>query len=267
MASYASYKKVDGSSIEANSITSTKLDPDARKTFGVKWVYGTPNSCSPGCCCLWTVPTGVNSVFFEIWGSGGSGSGACSTSRCHHYRGAGGGAYNSRVVPVQEGWTYTICAAGNGPCCRIECSGCIGCSSYINGCNLSNFCAVGGSAACANTDWTTACHSFWECCLQANGSNGGDFGYINHSGAFGAVQWWFAVGFCHCHRQHTRSTSAPLIGTEVQMSINYCWMRCACWTVPYGHGGQSAMTLYCGGSGCCGQGNMGGPGLVRITYY
>jgi hypothetical protein len=267
MASYASYKKVDGSSIEANSITSTKLDPDARKTFGVKWVYGTPNSCSPGCCCLWTVPTGVNSVFFEIWGSGGSGSGACSTSRCHHYRGAGGGAYNSRVVPVQEGWTYTICAAGNGPCCRIECSGCQGCTSYVTGCNLSNFCAIGGSPACANTDWTTACHSVWDCCLQANGTNGGDFGYMNHAGAFGAVQWWFAVGFCHCHRQHTRSTSAPLIGTEVQMSINYCWMRCACWTVPYGHGGQSAMTSYCGGSGCCGQGNMGGPGLVRITYY
>jgi hypothetical protein len=65
----------------------------------------------------------------------------------------------------------------------------------------------------------------------------------------------------------TRATSAPLIGTEVQMSINYCWMRCGCWTVPYGNGGQSAMSSYCGGGNCCGQGGMGGPGLVRITYY
>jgi hypothetical protein len=26
------------------------------------------------------------------------------------------------------------------------------------------------------------------------------------------------------------------------------------------------MTSYCGSS-CCGQGGMGGPGLVRITYF
>lgn len=266
MASYASYKKINGVSIDTASLTAAKFNPDARKTFGVQWFYGSPNACSSGCCCLWTVPSGVTAVNFEVWGSGGSGAGACSTSRCHHYRGSGGGAYNSKIVSVSPGWQYTICAAGNGPCCRFECSGCWGCASYVNGCGLSNFCGQGGSPACANTDWTTACHSAWDCCLQA-GNNGGDFGYMNHSGAFGAVEWWFAVGFCHCHRQHTRSTSAPLIGTEVQMAINFCWMRCACWTVPYGHGGQSAMSSYCGGGNCCGQGNMGGPGLVRATYY
>jgi len=47
-------------------------------------------------------------------------------------------------------------------------------------------------------------------------------------------------------------------------------MRCGCWTVPYGTGGHGAMTTFCGGdSGAmgAGQGGMGGPGLVKITYF
>ena len=266
MANYSSYKKVDGSSLQAASLDATKFDPTARKTFGVKWVFGSPNSCSNGCCCLWTIPAGVTKVQWEIWGSGGSGAGACSTSRCHHYKGAGGGYYNNQTITVTPGSTYTVCAAGNGLCCRRECSGCRGCASYVNGTNLSNFCAIGGYEAYANTSWSTPCESVWDCCLQA-GANGGEMGWGSHSGTFGAAQWWFAHGHCHCIHQQTRATGAPLIGTEVQMSINYCWMRCGCWTVPYGNGGQSAMSSYCGGSSCCGTGGFGGPGLVRITYY
>jgi hypothetical protein len=265
MASYASYKKVDGTSFATSTLDETKFDSGARKTFGVRWFYGNPDACSQGCCCLWTVPTGVTKLFIEMWGSGGSGSGACSCGRCQHYRGAGGGQYNSKMITSAAGCTYTICAAGNSNCCRFECQGCFGCTSYVNGYNLINFCAIGGSPGCATADWATPCNSVWDCCLQG-ANNGGDFGYMNHAGAFGGVEWWFGVGFCHCHLQQTQPTSAPLIGTTVQTSINYCWMRCGCWTVPYGHGGQNAMTSYCG-SGCCGQGGMGGPGLVKITYF
>ena len=180
MASYASYKKIDGASLSAGSLTADKINIDVRKTFGVQWFYGSPNSASAGCCCLWTVPSGVTSIHFELWGSGGSGSGACSTSRCQHYKGAGGGGYNSKTIQVCPTWTYTICAAGNGPCCRFECTGCIGCSSYVTGCNLTNFCAIGGSPGCATGDWSTPCMSSWDCCIQS-GANGGDFGYVNHS--------------------------------------------------------------------------------------
>ena len=59
--------------------------------------------------------------------------------------------------------------------------------------------------------------------------------------------------------------SAPLIGTQVTQSIRECWIRCGCWIVPYGHGGQNAMSTYCGR--CCGQGGTGGGGLVKITYF
>jgi hypothetical protein len=265
MATYASYKKVDAVSIPERSLTNDNFSPTTRKTFGVKWFFGPPEACSQGCCCLWTVPTNVTKLFIELWGSCGSGHGACSCSRCHHYKGAGGGQYNSKMITTVPGCQYTVCAGGNGNCCRFECIGCCGCVSYMNGFNLSNFCALGGSPGCANSDWTTECNSAWECCVQG-AYNGGDFGYENHAGTFGGVEWWFTVGFCHCHIQETQPSSAPLIGTTVQQSINYCWMRCGCWTVPYGHGGQGAMTSYCGTS-CCGQGGLGGPGLVRITYF
>ena len=266
MASYASYKKIDGTSLLDDDLVSDKFQPGTRKTFGVKWVYGNPIACSPGCCCLWTVPTNVTNLFIEIWGAGGSGSGACSCSRCHHYKGAGGGQYNSKMISTAPGCQYSICAAGNGNCCRIECVGCCGCTTYVNGYNLSNFCALGGSPACANTDWTTGCFSSWDCCVQG-AYNNGDFGYQNHSGNFDAAsRRWCCNCFCNCGIRQSQPTSAPLIGTTVQQGINFCWIRCGCWTVPYGHGGQSAMTSYCGSS-CCGQGGMGGPGLIRITYF
>jgi hypothetical protein len=57
-----------------------------------------------------------------------------------------------------------------------------------------------------------------------------------------------------------------LIGTTSHQSIRECWIRCGCWIVPYGHGGQNALTTYCG-SGHCGQGGTGGGGLVKITYF
>jgi hypothetical protein len=265
MASYSSYKKVSGSSLVSRSLTDTQFDIDARRNFGVQWIYGAPEACSTGCCCLWTVPTGVTKLFFELWGAGGSGNGACSCGRCQHYKGANGGAYNSKMIQTVVGCQYQVCAGGNSNCCRFECTGCYGCTSYVTGYNLTNFCAIGGQPACANADWTTACTSAYECCLEGS-NNGGDLGYQNHGGTFGAVEWWYAVGFCHCHQQNTQPSSAPLIGTTVQTSINFCWMRCGCWTVPYGHGGQSAMTSYCG-TGCCGQGGMGGPGLIKITYF
>ena len=214
--------------------------------------------CAPGCCCEWVVPTGVRRVFFELWGAGGNGNGACSCNRCHHYSGAGGGYYNSKMISTAEGCSYTVCAGGVYPCLSRNCTGCNGCTSYVTGYNLSNFCAIGGYYGCANTDWSNRCFSVWSCCI-APGDNGGDFGMGNHIGAFSGP--WN----CHCHHQHTMPTAAPFIGGTVEQSIHVCWIRCGCWTVPHGHGGMGAMSSYCGSS-CCGQGGTGGSGVVKITY-
>lgn len=258
MATYSSYKKVAGDQINAGTVPGTKLASNALDTWNTRWFYGQPCALSSGCCCLWTVPAGVYRLFIEAWGAGGNGNGACSCNRCQHYAGAGGGYYNSKTISTCPGWTYTICAAGVFPCCSFECVACTGCSSYVNGCNLSNFCAIGGIGGCANASWNEACFSEFSCCV-APVSNGGDFGMGNHRGNF------FGHGSqCHCHCFGTSPTGAPFIGTQVNQNIHECWIRCGCWTVPYANGGMGAMTTYCGG--CCGQGGTGGPGLVKITY-
>ncbi len=265
MADYLSYKKIQGDQLDDGILSAAKFSTSPTSTFGVKWFYGTMCRCSGGCCCLWTVPTGVKKLWIQAWGSGGNGAGSCSCRRCQHYRGAGGGFYNSVMIDTTAGCQYRVCAGGVYPCLSRECCGCIGCASYVNGHNLSNFCAYGGSCGHANDSWAEACNATWHCCVGPT-SNGGQFGMGN------LRDTWSSAGYstnrsrwCHCYNQMTNPTAAPFIGTEVIQSLRECWIRCGCWIVPYGHGGQNAMTNYC--ERCCGQGGTGGGGLVKITYF
>ena len=82
MATYSSYKKISGASLTNESVTDAKLEATAFKNYDVKWIRGCLGSESPGCCCLWTVPTGVTRVTFELWGAGGNGHGLCVNNRC-----------------------------------------------------------------------------------------------------------------------------------------------------------------------------------------
>ena len=168
------------------------------------------------------------------------------------------------MITTNGGCSYSVCAAGVYRCLSRECYGCIGCSSYVNGYNLSNFCAIGGCRANANPSWANSCTSVNTCC-RGPSTNGGDFGMGDHAGVWNASRHDTYRGWCHCYHYGHRPGSAPLIGTQVTQSIRECWIRCGCWIVPYGHGGQNAMTTYCGR--CCGQGGTGGGGLVKITYF
>ncbi len=264
MASYASYKKLTVDNVLDGAVTQAAISNSALAEWNILWIWPEPCACSTGRCCLFTVPARVTRLYFEAWGSGGSGNGACQCDRCHHYKGAGGGYYAARNIATAPGCQYTVCAAGNGPCCRFECVGCIGCTSYVTGFNLTNFCAIGGTGGCANTDWSTACNSEYSCCLGPT-ANGADFGMGNHPGTFDNN----GLGICRCWCAATTSTGAPFIGGQVTTQLTCCVMRCGCWTVPYGTGGHGAMTNFCGGDAgaWCGQGGMGGPGLVKITYF
>lgn len=265
MATYASYKRLVSENITDNSVFDADFATNAAKKFNFLLVYGCFGLCTPGSCCLWTVPTGVKRATFELWGAGGNGNGACSCSRCHHYRGAQGGFYNTKTISVCQGWQYTLCAGGVFPCTTIDCCGCTGCASYVTGCNLSNFCALGGLGACSDGNWGLACFSEFSCCI-APVANGGDFGMENHHGGFNGNY------LCHCYPKAVCATSAPfLAGPGPGGCISFCWIRCgSCNTgpvhfSPYGSGGMSAMTTYCG-SDCCGQGGTGGSGLIKVTY-
>ena len=104
---------------------------------------GTNQNMSQGADCTWTVPAGVTCARFQLWGAGSS-SGAAGC--CGGAPFGGSGAYASVIMPVTAGWAYTLCA-GCAFCCYGSWntqSNSNGCASFITGCNLTNFCAMGG---------------------------------------------------------------------------------------------------------------------------
>ena len=181
MADYRTYRQVKSDQLLSGTISSTKLESGVAPRYCVKHFYGHPCYCTPGCCCYWQVPTGVEKLTIELWGAGGNGNGACSCNRCQHYQGAAGGTYNTKTISTSGGCYYTVCAGGVYRCCSRECNGCIGCSSYVQGYNLSNFCAQGGARGCANGDWSVSCTSRNFCCVSP-GTWGGDFAMVGHQG-------------------------------------------------------------------------------------
>jgi hypothetical protein len=260
MANYKSYRTIKAAQIPDGTIGLEKLQSGVGPQYCVKHIFGTLAPCTSGCCCQWTVPSGVSRITWELWGAGGNGHGACSCDRCQHYRGASGGTYNTKTISTTSGCAYTVCAAGVYPCCSRECNGCEGCTTYVNGYNLSNFCARGGARGCANGDWSVRCTSENFCCM-APGDFGGDFSMAPHQSN------WSGHWDCHCNGsvKHTCQSGAPFLSAGSEHYQDRCWMRCGCWSVPFASGGQGSITSFCGSS-CCGQGGTGGSGVVRITY-
>ena len=269
MASYTSYRagRITANNVVAGAIDDTKLATDVRSSYGIQWVFGDPNPCTTGCCCLWTVPSSVKMLKFEAWGAGGNGHGACSCDRCQHYMGATGGNYSTVNVNSCPGCQYTVCAGGVCRCYSIECNACNGCTSYVNGYNISNFCACGGSSGCSNGAWTDSCFSYMDNCAYP-GMGGSDFHMNNMTPPFiAAGPYTYPGDACHCWKSLSYSHSAVGFNTgRIHTFLTECWVRCGCWTVPYAAGGQGGKTTYCGSS-CCGQGGTGGSGVVKITYF
>ena len=73
---------------------------------------------------------------------------------------------------------------------------------------------------------------------------------------------------CHCWKKAQIGGTAPLIGVFGHSQITEYWCMCACFVPGFGAGGLSGDSTYCDNNiKCCAAGNMGGPGLVRITYF
>lgn len=138
---------------------------NAKEIFYVRNInYASNNG---GCCCAWTVPAGITSATFEMWGGGASGGGS---RKCEHNGyGATTGVYAVKSVPVVAGQVWTICAGGStcdgdstGICCSC---GCPGCHSYVT-CVDSTVvaCAQGGCSG----DQSVSCQSYslgtYSCC-------------------------------------------------------------------------------------------------------
>lgn len=213
-----------------------------------------------GCCCLWTVPAGVTSVTFEMWGSGGDGQGA----RCCERAGTmpTGGSYAVKSIDTVAGCQYRICAGGSG-CCGC----CCGITSrafpsYIYDITAANTigCAVGGCGGCSDMTRGGFCYGYMCCWGKLSGTGLGDLVMDGTGG----------VSFINCYcRAHIFMITSGGLGSD-RMTSAFCakepsgsggYHMCspASWPAGAGTAGRA-----CGGGTCSGQAGAGG--LVKISY-
>ena len=123
--------------------------------------------------------------------------------------------------------------------CSRECAGSDS-SSYVNGYNLSNFLHLVVLEVVTPT-WLKLLPQFERCCFSP-GRMGGDFGMGTHA----ASCWsrWLGLSLLYNNDAMLQVTFIGTLG--VSYGVRQCWIRCGCWTVPYGHGGQGGITSYCG---------------------
>jgi len=279
MATYSSYKKIAEDSISDGIVQTTHIQHGARPKPTEFWVFHPRGLCCQSCanngsccaqscgyCCQWTVPAKVTRATFEIWSGGGGGPGMTCCNCCSFSIGGAGGNYAVKSIAVQAGWTYTICAGGSWPCHNSHtCSAGMGCRSYVNGCNLSNFCVMGacGGWMCNGDAWGP--RQFNSGCANCNicSSFGADFGISGSTG--------YKLGHmgCHCSGGDGSFTGiAPFIGKMVGAASTENWCQCGCYTNWPAGGGIPGTSSYCNNwAKQCGAGvGQGGSGIVRITY-
>ena len=227
------------------------------------------NSCAiaSGKCCHWTVPANVCCVVFEIWGGGGGGAGMTCCNCCSFGVPAAGGNYAMKSIQTKPGCQYTICAGGTYPCCHHHgCTSGHGCPSYVTGYNLTSYCVMGG---CHGVMCNGDAHGNLTAQICANNPDGNhpciafgdDFSIAGSTGTN-------TGNGCHCWKKAEIGGAAPLIGIFGHMQTTQYWCHCACFVPGFGAGGMSGDSSYCDNhQKCCAAGNMGGPGLVRITYF
>jgi hypothetical protein len=279
MASYSSYKKLSSENLIDNAVTSEKLQHGVRPKPQVQWIFNARgfccNSCSNagGCveqangrCCLWTVPDRVTRVTFEIWSGGGGGAGMTCSNCCGFSIGGAGGNYATKTIQTAPGCQYTVCAGGSWPCAKSHvCDAGMGCRSFVNGFNLSNFCVTGGCGGwmCNGDAWGPRFLN--SGCANCNicGFFGADFGMMGTMGFKGGHLQ------CQCKGADANWTgAAPMIGLYQANAATEFWCSCGCYVNWPSGGGMSGQSSYCGSAEkcCAGGSGQGGSGIVKITF-
>ena len=137
----------------------------------------------------------------------------------------------------------------------------MGCKSYVNGHNLSNFCTVGGCGGwmCNGDAWGPR-HTHFGCenCNRC-GIFGADFGMMGTTG------WEPGHGYCHCVYQYSGSGQPPLIGKMTVSVTSEGWCNCGCHIEWPAGGGMPGVSSYCNNwAKCCAGGSgQGGSGVVQ----
>lgn len=215
-----------------------------------------------GTAYTWTVPTGVTCATFEIWGGGGAGAPNCCCT-CYGGGAGAGGGYSIKTIAVTPGNQYSIIVGSGGY--QVECwfrsnaCGCPGCTTYVTGANLTNFCAVGGQGGI----WCNVGHH----CMYDGGclgqAYGGDFNFQGLEAVKGSCCW---VG---CNSVFA-SGASPFGGgiNWVVPSTGNCGIYQACSIAgAFPGGGGMPKPVFTGGwcDCCAGCAGAGADGLVVIT--
>lgn len=235
-----------------------------------------------GCHLNWTVPTGVQSITFTVVGGGGPGA---SPGHDHDVpRGGWGGNTSVKTLYASSGHftagstSYSLCAGGTSQCsCCAHCQPCrTGCTSYVNGSNLSNFCATGGEGGATAWDKMSSCYDCsidaqcltghlisggWGSCQSCTpGYYGGDYGFTGTDGGL-KVQY----SCCNEQSSYRGSPTGPYTAPAGAHDSNYCTttgMGCCRGHAMFPGGGGPAGWSW--GSGCWG--GFGAGGLVHVKY-
>lgn len=229
------------------------------------YVRNTSNAhLNGGCCFLWTVPAGITSATFEMWGGGGEGSG----SRCCEFNGYGSttGVYAVKTIAVSEGQQWRICAGGStddgnrtGACCSCTATGF---PSYV-ACNTNSTvvaCAAGGCGGGQESSrggvWAYAC-----CWAKLRSGAVADYSFEGTGSAYLRNQY--------CHNtmyEIIAGGSSSSRATKDLCGVN-CFSQCAVErhnTCPSFPGGTGGIAITCGDGYRTSQ--HGAAGMIKVSY-
>ena len=254
-------------------------NPEKQEFYVYNSSHWTP--VNGGKCCLWTVPFGTGTIKFEVLSGGGPGG--SSGGDYDHGIGGQGGNYTAIVLTktggsFTDGCQYTICSAGTSDCscccsCNMNCRH--GCTSFVVGAGLTNFCAIGGMGGSTNWDISSNCYNCFIGNTQCSLGNY-NAGWVNHvcdtptyggSIEFRGTSGSYNSQYNCCAEQFSvqGSPSGPFSAPHGVGGKHRCVGNLACCsshaTFPGGGGAGHATDA----SSAC-WGSFGAGGLVRITY-
>jgi len=226
--------------------------------------------------CSYTVPAGVVSVTFEIWGGGGgSGQGFCECDCRLRTGGGAGGGYSMITIPVTAGDVYTmnignggVSSGGYGGPSNNNGTGrgCCGGTTFITGTGLTNFCAEGGGGGCANI--TLVCYG---CACWYDGGGNAYGGTINQKGG-PARRGSIGGGSCWNHYSLGGDAAGPGGGRGGWNMTPHSSYGCGSrdsnplmdGVLPGGGGAGHGCSNQCN---CCNfGGGRGASGLIKVTW-
>lgn len=219
--------------------------------------------------CTWTVPTGVQRVFIQMWAGGGGGGRGCGPAGRGMGHPGGAGGYSAFTMCVNAGEQYLLRAGAGGTGLTYGGMGCQGDCSRVCGspgidvnvfggqggpaCACSQCCAPGGGASV--TLCTRMVPGSWVCIPGAYATKNGP---------------WCACAGC-CRPGNNRGGNAALGGWGASGTCRgrcHCSDSGGCWACSSRGGGGAGGTGHGSGQGlystpCC-RGGRGGAGAIFV---